>query len=144
MTNIKLLASKLEARQQKAAYLLVENEMLPTKNKRSQEAIAEEIGVTYKTIWEWRTKNTAFISYKNALGDQFFSEYRTFANSQLIKAMEGDTPNVKAIELFFKHQGLLTDKTQIETINSDGNTKTAEELSKEADDLLRMLDEGEA
>jgi hypothetical protein len=49
--RLKALEAKLDARKRKAAYLLVEkveNELRETGEKRTQEDIAEEIGVTYK------------------------------------------------------------------------------------------------
>jgi hypothetical protein len=53
--RLKALEAKLDARKRKAAYLLVENELRETGEKRTQEDIAEEIGVTYKCLWEWKT-----------------------------------------------------------------------------------------
>jgi hypothetical protein len=71
--RLKALEAKLDARKRKAAYLLVENELRETGEKRTQEDIAEEIGVTYKCLWEWKSKDPVFIEYKNALADDFLS-----------------------------------------------------------------------
>jgi hypothetical protein len=71
--RLKALEAKLGRRKRKAAYLLVENELRETGEKRTQEDIAEEIGVTYKCFWEWKTKDQVFIEYKNALADDFLS-----------------------------------------------------------------------
>lgn len=136
--GIKALEAKLDARQRKAAYLLVENEMRDTSDRRTQESIAEEVGVTAKTLWEWRKKNKNFISYKNAIADDFLSENRAYVYSQLMKLIGGSQPSVKGIDLFMRRFGLLTEKTQIETI--DGNSqRTDADLEAELAELDELL-----
>ena len=62
--RLKALEAKLDARKRNAAYLLVENELRETGDKRKQEEIAEEVGVTSKTIWEWKTKDPVLSNIK--------------------------------------------------------------------------------
>lgn len=135
----KALEAKLEARQRKAAFLLVENEMRETGDKRTQEEIAEEVGVSYKTIWSWRKSNQAFIDYKNAIADDFLNEQRSYVYSQLMKLIGGSQPSVKAIDLFMRRHGLLTDKTQVENVDAS-NERSNDDLERELaelDDLLK-------
>lgn len=143
MANIKALEAKLDARQRKAAYLLVENEMREQGERRTQESIAEEIGVTSKTIWEWRKKNKHFISYKNAIADDFLNENRAYVYSQLMKLIGGSQPSVKGIDLFLRRFGLLTEKTQVETIDSTGQ-RTNDDLEAELAELDELLKDEEA
>lgn len=142
MANIPLLESKLDQRQKEAVYLMLKNERLDTKDRRSQEAIAKEVGVTYKTLWEWKTKNQSFITYKNLISRRQLSEKMSRVDNKLFEATQAD--NVKAMELYYKLLGELTNKTQIETIDGSSNAKTAEEISKEALELQRLVDESEA
>jgi hypothetical protein len=135
----KALEAKLEARQRKAAFLLVENEMRETGDKKKQEEIAEEVGVSYKTLWSWRKSNQAFIDYKNAIADDFLNENRSFVYSQLMKLIGGSQPSVKAIDLFMRKHGLLTDRTITETADSN-NERSNDDLERELaelDDLLK-------
>jgi DNA-binding XRE family transcriptional regulator len=60
--RLKALEAKLDARKRKAAYLLVENELRETGEKRTQEDIAEEIGVTYKCLMGMENVRTRYLS----------------------------------------------------------------------------------
>jgi hypothetical protein len=134
----KALEAKLETRQRKAAFLLVENEMRETGDKRTQEEIAEEVGVSYKTLWSWKKSNQAFIEYKNAVADDFLNEQRAFVYSQLMKLIGGSQPSVKAIDLFMRRHGLLTDKTVTETVDGN-NERSNDDLEKELAELDELL-----
>jgi transcriptional regulator with XRE-family HTH domain len=138
--RLKALEAKLDARKRLGAYLLVENELRETGEKRTQEDIAEEVGVSYKTLWEWKTKDSVFIEYKNALADDFLSEKRAYVYGQLMKLIGGSQPSVKALDLYLRRFGLLTEK-QI-TVTEDGNgSRSNEDLAKELEDLDDLLND---
>ena len=141
------LESKLNANQLKAAYLLVENELLETGEKRTLEEIAEEVGVVYKTLWQWKTRNKVFIEYKNSIADDFLADKRDRVYGQLMKLINASNPSVKAISLFLQHQGLLTQKTQIETVGGATEGSSNESIEKDLAELDAILndntDEGE-
>jgi hypothetical protein len=136
--RLKALEAKLDARKRKAAYLLVENELRDTGEKRTQEDIAEEIGVTYKCLWEWKTKDQVFIEYKNALADDFLSEKRAYVYGQLMKLIGGSQPSVKALDLYLRRFGLLTEKQVIST-EDNGGSRTNDDLASELADLDELL-----
>lgn len=138
--RIKALEAKLDARKRKAAYLLVENELRESGEKRTQEDIATEVGVTYKSLWEWRTKDTVFIEYKNAIADEFLSEKRAFVYGQMMKLIGGSQPSVKGIDLFLRRFGLLTEKQVV--VNEDGGSnRSNEDIAKELEELDELLDD---
>jgi hypothetical protein len=136
--RLKALEAKLDARKRKAAYLLVENELRETGEKRTQEDIAEEVGVSYKSLWEWKTKDPVFIEYKNALADDFLSEKRAYVYGQLMKLIGGSQPSVKALDLYLRRFGLLTEKQITVTEEAGGSRSNADLESElaELDDLL--------
>jgi len=132
------LESKLTLQQQKAALLLVENDLVST-NRKNQDQLAEEVGVDRTSIYRWRTNNRNFIEYMNLLADDMLSAHRSEVYSQLLKLVRGPQPSVKAIDLFMRRYGLLTDRQITQTETTDGN-KSNEELEKELaelDDLLK-------
>lgn len=140
MSNrMKQLESKLDARQRKAAYLLVENELRETGERKSYEEIAAEIGVHYKTVWEWRTKNRNFIAYKNEIADDFLADKRDQVYAQLMKLITAPQPSVKAIDLFMRRHGMLTDRQITQTESGDENRST-DDLAKELAELDDLLD----
>ncbi|HGO9416676.1 TPA: phBC6A51 family helix-turn-helix protein [Bacillus cereus] len=139
MATKKELESKLSLKQREAALKLVENELSETEERRTQEEISEELGITRMCLYKWRTQNRVFIEYKNMLADEFFSEKRAFVYRQLFKLIGGSQPSVKAIDLYMRRHGLLTDKQVIEDATTNG-ARTNEQLEKEIaelDDLLK-------
>lgn len=136
----KALEAKLDANQKKAVYLLIENELLPKKEQRTKEAIAEEVGVTYKTLWQWSTRNKDFIEYKNVIADEYFEEHRNRVNAQLMKLIDSEQPSVKAIDLYYRRFGLLTERKQIELDNGEGS-RTNADLARELAELDELLED---
>jgi transcriptional regulator with XRE-family HTH domain len=140
MATRKELESKLSLKQREAALMLVENELQSEKDERkTQEELAEALGVTRMALYKWRTQNKAFIEYKNLLADDFFSEKRDVVYRQLFKLITSSQPSVKAIDLYLRRHGLLTDKTVVED-NTTAATRSNEQLEKELaelDDLLK-------
>jgi hypothetical protein len=140
--KLKALEAKLTEQQKKAAYMLVENDLKSNRDplKLTYEQIADEIGVSYKTIWSWRTQNRNFIAYKNEISDDFLSDKRSRVYGQLLKLIEGEQPSVKAIDLFMRRFGLLTEK-QI-TVTEDGSSsRSNEDLAQELKELDDLLDD---
>jgi DNA-binding XRE family transcriptional regulator len=138
--RLKALEAKLDARKRNAAYLLVENELRESGEKRKQEEIAEEVGVTSKTIWEWKTKDPVFIEYKNAIADDFLSEKRAFVYGQLMKSISGPQPSIKGIDIFMRRFGLLTEK-QVNVTEDAGGSRNNEDIEKEIEELNDLLDD---
>lgn len=136
--RMKALEAKLTAQQRKAAYLLVENELLPKAERKTQEQIAQEVGVTYKTIWKWSKRNDIFIEYKNAIADDYLSSERANVYAQLLKLIDGPQPSVKAIDLYLRRFGLLTEKQVVSTETGEGS-RTNEDIEKELAELDELL-----
>jgi hypothetical protein len=138
--RLKELGEKLDVRQREAALALVANEMTENTEKRTQEEIAAQFGITYKTLWSWRTQNKTFIAYKNELADDFLADKRAFVYSQLLKSISGPQPSIKGIDLYLRRFGLLTDKTVVE--NQDGTPQRSEDaIKQQLAELDGLLDE---
>jgi DNA-binding CsgD family transcriptional regulator len=143
MSNkLRELEAKLTEQQKKAAFMLVENDLKSNKDttKLTYEQIAEEIGVSYKTVWSWRTQNRNFIAYKNEIADDFLSDKRSKVYGQLLKLIEGEQPSVKAIDLFMRRFGLLTEKTVVENVDSNSQ-RSSDEIKRQLDELDGLLDD---
>jgi hypothetical protein len=138
--RLKELEAKLTEQQKKAALILVDNDLKSNKDpsKLTYEQIAEEIGVSYKTIWSWRTQNRNFIAYKNEISDDFLSDKRSMVYGQLLKLIGGEQPSVKAIDLFMRRFGLLTEKQIL--VNEDASgSRSNDDLAKELEELDDLL-----
>jgi transposase-like protein len=140
----KRLEAKLTPQQRKAALLLVENELINNKAK-TQQQLAEEIGVDRVTLYRWRTQNQNFVEYTNILADEFLSAHRAEVYAQLLKLIRGvnGVPSVKAIDTYLKRFGLLTERHVIET-DVEGEHRTNEDLAKELEELDDLLDDDDA
>ena len=135
----KKLESKLDGRQKRAAWLCVEREFAREEDRITFDQIADAVGVSRNTLYEWRTKNRAFIDYMNSLADDILAGYRAHVYRQLLRAIDGRQPSIKAIDLYFRRHGLITDRQVIETKESVAQTE--EDIAKEIAELDDMLSE---
>jgi DNA-binding XRE family transcriptional regulator len=145
MATMKELESKLTLKQRQAALMLVENEMA-TEGKKTQDEIAEELGISRQGLYKWRTQNRAFIEYRNMLSDDILSSMRPLVYKQLMSLITGSQPSVKAIDLFMRRFALLTDKTLNEDVSGgEGarSTKQLEDSLADIDDLLDGIEDDE-
>lgn len=132
------LEARLEGRQIEAARLCVEREFAAEDERRSYEEIAEEAGVSSRSLRKWRTSNRAFIDYMNYLADERLESERAFVYRQLMKTISGSQPSIKAIDLFFRRFGLITQNIAVETKDA-GAAKSNEELAAELEELDELL-----
>ncbi|NUJ19558.1 hypothetical protein FKN04_23815 [Bacillus glycinifermentans] len=140
MSRLKELEAKLTLQQRKAALLLVENELM-AESRKTQEELAKDIGADRVTVYRWRTQNKAFIEYMNLLADDMLSGHRSEVYAQLMKLIRSSQPSVKAIDLFLKRYGLLTDR-QVTATESEGGTSSNEDIAKEIEDIDELLNDG--
>ncbi|UTR05154.1 phBC6A51 family helix-turn-helix protein [Alkalihalobacillus sp. LMS6] len=136
------LAASLTGQQRLAALLVVEKELAPTEMQKTHDQIAEQVGVTRNTIYEWRTQNPDYIAYSAILADEFFKSHLTTVYKQHMKLIDATQPSTKAIELWYRKHGMLTDKTVVEEIDSRADSN--EDIEKETAELEAQLNEEEA
>lgn len=144
--NKRRLEARLDGRQRKAALLLVQREFLPNSERRTLTDIGEEVGVSDRTLYTWKTQNRDFIDYMNELSDDFLSAERSFVYGQLLKSIKGGQngqPSVKAIDLFLRRHGLITNVVENRTDESGGGA-ASKDIEKDIADLDALLegDEG--
>ncbi|HGN6580721.1 TPA: phBC6A51 family helix-turn-helix protein [Bacillus cereus] len=142
MAKLDELKQKLTAKQIQAAYLLVENELMESNNeeKRTQDEMANELGINRTTLWEWRTKSQDFIAFKSEVADSFLAEKREQVYSKLMHLILGPQPSVKAMQLYMQRFGLLTDKKVIEG-NLGNATRTNAEIEEQLQKLKKLTGE---
>lgn len=120
MANVTLegLKAKLSPKQILAAELLLENEFRAKGGKKTYDQLSEEIGCGVRTLYEWR-QEPEFVRYLAAISDTRLDSYRSMADAQLVKLMNGTsnngTPSIKALELFYKIIGKLVEKREVVT-----------------------------
>lgn len=135
------LAEQLSTKQQKAVYMLIENEMAPTDEQKTQEQLAEELGISRKCLWEWRKKNQAFIEFKKEVAKDYLGDAVGIFTKQLISSMQGKQPSQKALDLYAKMMGFIKSEHSVEI--TSGSARTNEELAKELEELDALLSEVE-
>jgi transcriptional regulator with XRE-family HTH domain len=140
--TIEELKSKLTPQQRLAAQMLADNEFAG-KKKKTLEQIAEEVGVTVRTLYEWR-QNRYFILYQNTFADNRLESFQPVAISRLLGLIEhgasnNGIPPIKALDLYFKLTGKLVDKHEVvQQIDNDRKSR----LSRaEIDKQLNKLDQ---
>lgn len=135
------LAEQLSTKQQKAVYLLIENEMAPTTEQKTQEELADELGISRKCLWEWRKKNQAFIEFKKEVAKDYLGDGVGIFTRQLLRSMEGKNPSQKALDLYAKMMGFIKSEHSVEV--TQGGARTDEELAQQLAELDALLEEVE-
>ena len=135
------LAEQLSTKQQKAVYLLIENEMAPTTEQKTQEELADELGISRKCLWEWRKKNQAFIEFKKEVAKDYLGDGVGIFTRQLLKSMGGKNPSQKALDLYAKMMGFIKAEHSVEV--TQGGARTDEELAQQLAELDALLEEVE-
>ncbi len=133
------LSESLTVQQQKAAYLLLENEMLPLNEQRRLEDIAEELGMTRTGLYKWRKENQAFIEFKKEIAKDYLSDAVGIFAKQLIRSMEGTNgvPSSKALDLYAKMMGFIKSEHSVEI--TQGGAKSNEQITEELAELDELL-----
>lgn len=139
-----LLAEQLDVRQQRAVYILLDNEMLSRTDPeyKTQETIAKEVGVDRATLYRWRKQNQAFIEFKKEVAKDYLGDAVGVFASQLISSMRGKQPSQRALDLYAKMMGFITNDHKVEV--SQGSAQSDEDLTNELaalDAQLAELDE---
>lgn len=134
----KALEARLDPRQKIAALLVVEREMTDETERKSYDEIADEVGVSRQALYKWRTQNKTFIDYVNLLADDFLESKRARVYNRMMKLIDSDQPSVKALDLYMRRFGLLTDKSVVETKDGAGG-RGNDDIAKELAELDEML-----
>lgn len=134
------LEAKLGILKVKAAYMLLAMELreVDEGGPRTNEQIAEELKINPSTLYAWK-KNKDFIAFKNLIADTFLEEKRAIVNQKLLSLIDNSQPSVKAIDLYFRRFGLLTDRQvveQIESLETNASNEKIEDSIAEIDELL--------
>lgn len=122
-------------KQREAAIALVEYEFSPKATRKTKQDIADELGITRKTMHNWDVKDSNFIAYKNYLASEFMDSSLSFVYKKLLESI--DRGSVRGMELYLKRIGDLADQSEI-TIKQEGGGLSAEERKAE---LLKRLGE---
>ena len=133
------LKLRLSPVQRKAAELIVTNDFAPKGEKKTLEQISEQVGVDRRTLYNWR-QNPDFTRYTAAVSDGELANYRSLANSQLIKLIQGTSnngvPAIKALELFYKLEGRLVERSVTMTDERENQPRiTRDEISEKIREL---------
>lgn len=141
-----LLSEQLDMRQQRAVYILLDNEMLSRTDPgfKTQDEIASEVGVDRATLYRWRKQNQAFIEFKKEVAKDYLGDAVGVFASQLIASMQGKQPSQKALDLYAKMMGFIKNEHSIEV--SQGGAKSDEDIAAELaalDEQLAELDNEE-
>jgi hypothetical protein len=147
MATLKELQENLTPQQQMAAHLLIANEFAG-KEKRTQEELSEEIGISRMTLHNWRTEDIDFIRYQAALTDMKLDSYRSLVDARLMTLIEkgpsnNGIPSIKAIELYYKLSGRLVERkevTQFTELQTERPPRLSdEEVAQGLEELNKLL-----
>lgn len=130
--------NKLLPLQREAAAALVEHEFTPTKERKTKQQIADEIGISRMTLYRWDKSDANFIAYKNSLASNYVDSSLSMVYKKLLESIENGS--VRGIETYLKRIGDLDKRSEV-TITDGGDDKSFDERKREL--LERMSDEGD-
>ncbi|MFA4137028.1 MULTISPECIES: phBC6A51 family helix-turn-helix protein [unclassified Brevibacillus] len=137
--------AKLTPQQQRAAELLIDNEfgLLSEDGKKlPMEKIADMCGISRTTLYEFK-KIPNFIGYKNYLSDDLLETHREQIYKALLDLALGrvgnKVPSVKALDLYLRRFGLLTDRVEHVDTTSTFTPKSPDEIQAEILKFSRMV-----
>src|SRR5690625_5048434 len=97
--------------QRRAAIMLVEYEFASNGERKTMQEIADECGVSRRTLYNWNTKDQNFIAYKGAIASDFLDTQTAFVYRKLIDSVSNGS--MKAIETFMKRIGDLDNRSEV-------------------------------
>lgn len=123
--------TKFKAGQREAALALVEYEFTPKKGtedgtqRKTKQQIADEIGVTRKTLHNWEFHDPNFIAYKNYLASEFMDSHLAFVYRKLLDGIAQGS--MRGVETFLKRIGDMDTNSDITIHQGAGDNQTFEE-----------------
>lgn len=118
--------TKFKPKQREAAIEMIEYEFAPKGERKTLQQIADNLGITRKTLHNWNTKDANFIAYKNHLAGQMADTNLAFVYKKLMDSVGNGS--VRAMEVFLKRIGDLDTSSEL-TIKQggEGGDQTFEE-----------------
>ena len=110
------ILKELTMDQAKAAELLYENDLLSKGKRRSYLQIANEVGVSDRTLRKWR-QLPVMLEYKSAVTDTYLADNRTRVMQALINECEAG--NASMMKLYMQTMGMLIDRAELEVKSKD-------------------------
>lgn len=105
------ILAELTPDQIKAAHLLFENDIAEPKARRSYGELSTELGVTERTLYNWRKLDT-MLEYKVVMTDMYTKEHRARIMRAVVR--EAELGNASMAKLFMQNQSMLVDRSEIE------------------------------
>ena len=142
--SIEDLRIRLTPGQQKAAELIVERDFNARvgQKKTTYGDIAAEVGITDRQLYTWR-KDPNFTRYTAAISDNRLDQYRSLADSQLLKLVQGTSnnglPSIKGLEMYYKLIGRMKDQPIVSISENKQPTMTREEAREELQKLNKFI-----
>jgi hypothetical protein len=134
----------LTVQQKRVAQLMVDNEFgLLTEDgkKLTVDEVAELGGIGRSSAFEWR-KKSEFRAYMSELAEGHLDANRAKVYASLMKLIDGGAnglPSVKALDLYMRRFGLLTDRQIVETGEEAQKRMISEAERQQALDKLDQL-----
>ncbi|WHZ05856.1 phBC6A51 family helix-turn-helix protein [Neobacillus sp. YX16] len=107
--------------------------------KKTIAQIAEEYGVTERTIYRWK-KDPEFIAYQNSVAERAMEDFLTEAYSklkQLLREGKSEKTQLEAIKLVLQNRGKLKDSH--EHTHEIKQQQTLQDLEREVIDMENEL-----
>jgi len=115
-------------------------ELLSEPGKIKYSAVADQVGVSRRLLYDWR-QNEEFLEEVKKRATQKVGEFTSSVYARLMKEIE-EKGSAKHIELFLKTQGLLQPEVQMNQLQINSNERPSnEEIEADISRVLRELED---
>src|SRR5690606_1799317 len=81
--------------------------------------------------------------FKNLIADTYLEEKRAIVNERLMSLIDSSQPSVKALDLYFRRFGLLTERHETVSVESQDASASNEKIEESMAELDELLEEPE-
>lgn len=118
--------NKLTGSQRQCAEILATNDI----DKKTIAEIAEEVGVTPRTIYRWK-QDPVFIAYQNSIAERVMDDFLSETYAQLrtlLRSGRSERTKLEAIRMVLQNRGKLNDGNNVNVqVNNNGSANESQE-----------------
>ena len=118
--------NKLTGSQRQCAEILATNDI----DKKTIAEIAEEVGVTPRTIYRWK-QDPVFIAYQNSIAERVMDDFLSETYAQLrtlLRSGRSERTKLEAIRMVLQNRGKLNEGNNVNVqVNNNGSANESQE-----------------
>jgi predicted transcriptional regulator len=129
--------NKLTGSQRQCAEILATNDI----DKKTIAEIAEEVGVTPRTIYRWK-QDPVFIAYQNSIAERVMDDFLSETYAQLrtlLRSGRSERTKLEAIRMVLQNRGKLNEGSNVNVQVNNNSNESQEERERRIIEMEQEL-----